>query len=219
MQEGTTQASLAHFVSPTAPGTIQVAESKTTGLINEEVQEPAAVQMHRSGPDSSERVPETQEAKNLTAGQSPHTTQCSEMSEVLLGSDTQALLARMSTPDIPTGQLMDLDTDKINKLGAPHAGPRTPIDSHVMHNIRVAPVNPDTGHATASWTDADQDSFPPASAGQVHRATVESGAFLRLFWLQVPLCATFICTTVASHAVLTGHGYMSTPLCFQFATA
>lgn len=213
MQEGTTQASLAHFVSPTAPGTIQVAESIATGLINEE-QEPAAVQIHRSSPDSSERVPETQEAKTLTAGHSPHTTQCSQRSEVLLGSDTQALLARMSTPDIPTGQLMDLDTDKINKLGAPHAGPRTPIDSPVMHNIRAASANPGTGHATASWTDADQDSFPPASAGQVHRATVESGAFIRLFWVQVPLCAT-----VASHAVLTCHDYMGTPLCLQFATA
>ena len=179
LQEGNTQASLAHFVPPTGPKTAQVSESTEPSTF-QGVELSGSQPSRSSVPEGDELAHVPQQVNNPSMGQGPYAMQSSLASEIVLGSDTQASLARMVTPDIPTGQLLDLDTDKINKLGAPHVGSRAAGGSPSLQDLHIAVGQSATAHTTASWHDTYQDSFPPASAGQVQSNSAASGVNLDL---------------------------------------
>lgn len=169
MQEAATQASLAHFVAPTSP-------EQPPGLAQEAFNPSLGGETPASAPPpySDTAKPISNTSLDIPVSQVGNMTQNPSASDGVIGSDTNASLARMSTPDIPTGQLLDLDTERIKQLGAPHnPSPRLLVVVNPSRADHRGPVGTeDAVQASSSLHNtADQHSFPPASAGQVQNAT------------------------------------------------
>lgn len=163
----------------------------------------AGTQLLCSLPDSQKLARLSRKSSNTIAGEVPDTTNFSIVSDVAFGNDTQASLARMPTPDIDTGQLVELDTVKINQLGAAHSpssrlglGNPSMLENHTAHEQSDANLTSTSFHDTT----ADHHSYPPASAGQVQASTATSGAQLQ----PVHLCFPVNCCPAIQQSCLCG---------------
>lgn len=176
MQETGTQASLAHFVSPT--GTMDVTNAAQFNT-SSGTEQSAETQLQYPLPDGQELANVPRNVTDLPPREPQDTVQSSMTASFQLGYNTQASLARMSTPDIPTGQLLDLDTHKIKQLGAAHKpNPRMLGSYPCMERNHMGDIPSETTLTTATSHDAtvEHEAFPPASAGQVQGSIDISGA-------------------------------------------